>query len=107
MTWQEAKAQAKAWVESRMAQHPCPQPGDVVRLTDYEDEATHSFLKPEDRWSLTFHRMITKAVGREFRKRGMVVEIVMIRLAEYWSWLEAKNRKDSAAQRAAYINEKI
>lgn len=74
-----------------------------VKLTDFEDEACYRFLKGVDAWPLEFHRMITRACARDLRSAGYRSEIVTIRLADYWRWLESQNLKDATEHRALFL----
>ena len=109
MTWQEAKSAAVPLAEHLLRERPDgsrPTVSDLIGLTDFEDEASHDFFKPEDRWSLTFHRMINKAVLRELSRRGYTVAVVKIGLAEYYDWLPRQSRPDDANARADFAAEK-
>lgn len=103
MTWQESKHIA--------AQHaarinlPRDLRGVMVKITEYDDEATLRFLKAEEsEITLARQRMINQAFARECRKRGAVIQFVPVNIADFYQWLGHWNLANTAANRAQYIS---
>ena len=110
MSWKDAQRIAREHSQLMLArigdqERLTGQRAGRIRLTDYEDDACYRFLKGPDAWPLEFHRMISRGCARELRAAGYKTEIVTIRLAEYWRWLESQNLKDATEHRAAFINQ--
>ena len=63
-------------------------------------------MKGAEEWSLEFHRMVNGAIARELRKRGAVVTLIKISMAEYFDWLAKNDFKNEAGNRARFISEK-
>lgn len=108
MSWPDARRIAREYAtlmiaRVRDAEQSSGQRAGSIRLTDFEDEACYRFLKGPDAWPLDYHRMITRACAREIRKAGYRSEIVTIRLADYWRWLESQNLMDAPEHRAQFI----
>ena len=78
--------------------------GARIKLADYESHDLR-FLKGATEWPLTFHRMVIRAIARILRRRGANVEIIKIKMVEYFDWLTATGFGNTPAMRARYISE--
>lgn len=103
MTWQTAKAAAADRVEFILTRFN-PPPGATIRLAQFEDEACYLFLKGPNEWPFEFHRMVIRACARDLSRRGFKVQQPILKLVDYWNFLETENEKDSPANRAAFIS---
>jgi len=96
MTWKQARIIAAQ--HAARLQIPRDLRGVVVQITDYPDEETLRFLKPEEPdITLAGHRMINQALSRETRKRGARVEFVTVKSRDYFDWLTRFHLDDCAA----------
>lgn len=105
MTWLSAKAAAAEylrWLDERF-QWPRDLTGATMRLADYETEGDLKFLKGHAEWPLEFHRMVNSAMARDLRKRGATVEIVPLKMTDYFDWLATEKLANTAANRAKFI----
>jgi hypothetical protein len=101
MTWARAQKIASQYA-ARLAL-PAQMGGVIVRLADYEDEVAHRFLKPGEQWSLEFHRMVTRALQRDLQRRGAHVEIVVLKMADYFDYIAKNGLENNTQNRAQFI----
>jgi hypothetical protein len=103
MTWKEAKLIAVNHI--RRLGLPRRLDGVLVLVTDYDDEGTLRFMKPEEPdITLQSQRLINQAFRREMRKRGARVRSVKVVRSDYFAWLARCKLKDSPANRAQFIS---
>lgn len=103
MTWVSAKQAARERVEFILERFT-PPPGSTIRLALFEDANTYLFLKGANDWPFSFHKMVIRACARELSRRGFKVTTPILKLADYWKFLEHENEKDSPAARAKFIS---
>lgn len=104
MSWATAKRAAEHFFR-QMPHLPEDFSGATVRLSQFPDQATKDFLKPDDlAWSVEFHTMVNRALAREFRRRNARVEFITIELPEFFDWLVASKKENSPATRAEFIS---
>lgn len=103
MTWLTAKAAARDRVEFILTRFN-PPPGATLRLALFEDDACYVFLKGPNDWPFSFHQMVVRASARDLKRRGFKVETPVLKLVDYWKFLEDEKEKDSPAMRAKFIS---
>lgn len=101
MTWQTAKSTAEDYL--RRLNLPSSLNGITIKLAGYESQDDLWFLKGRNEWPWEFHNMVNRSLARLMRKRGAVVEIVTLSMADYFSWLAKENLANTTANRAAFI----
>lgn len=103
MTWQTAKSAALDRVEFILTRFN-PPPGATIRLALFESEACYVFLKGPNDWNFSYHQMVIRAAARELKRRGFNVSLPVLKLVDYWNFLELEKEKDSPALRAKFIS---
>lgn len=106
MSWAAAKRDARIRVAA-MLERIAAFPSDrkpTIRLTDYEDAESYEFLcGMAGPWTLDYFMMVNSAAARELRARGFKVEIVLIKMADYFGWLAQTGQENNTVSRAAFI----
>jgi hypothetical protein len=74
----------------------------VIRLSDFETDADLHFLKPEQTWTLTYHRILNHELEHRLKRRGVAVDFHLVRLRDYMDWLAAKRLENNTVNRSRY-----
>lgn len=112
MTWQNAKLAAARHLE-QMLRVVAEQGGDpenlegvAITLTDYEHEEAYYFLKgaeEAEKMPYGFHKMVNGELARQLRKRRANVRRVVLKISDYFVFLETRQWEDSSAHRSAFV----
>lgn len=99
--WKDAVEHAKSAVEA--IDLPADFEGAECRIAGYASLADYRFFRPDETDSLTWHRMLTRALARELRRRNAHPKIITIDRDAYLDWLIKSNLEETAPSRAVYI----
>jgi hypothetical protein len=82
--------------------HGAGRPGRVISLSDFECEEDLRFLKPEQDWTLLYHRLGNAAVSAILADEGVGVVLKKLNLKMYYDWLAENRLENTPENRAAF-----
>ena len=78
-------------------------PPQCVVLADYETDNDLRFLKPEDDWGLVCQKIQVEETAVLLRKKGVEVQLRMLKLSDYMDWLVKNNLENNPVIRAQFV----
>jgi hypothetical protein len=75
----------------------------VVTLSDYGSDDDLKLLKPEENYTLLYHRMQNAVISSLLREKNIRVSSRVISVQDYGAWLKREKLANSAESRSAYL----
>lgn len=99
---EHSRTNVEAIAKRNIAVMPARMDGAIIRITDYEDEASLRRINARIKLSLADHRRINQLMATEIQNRGGRVENVKINADDYFAWLKQNHRTNSVENVGAY-----